>query len=217
MPMTFPLALDDFFALLPVAEMMFHAPPQVIMNQTGGGEILTADVGPMLWTGQVTLGRMLQSETATPDVLLDLLAPAGRTFWAFDTRRPGPLADPKGLVLGSATPVIASLPNAREMSISGLPGWYVLSRGDYLAFDYGIPARRALHKVVTPVVEANAAGTTPVFEVTPMIRPGAVTATAVTLVRAACKARLIPGRVEKGMTRNSVTEGMSFAFTQTLR
>lgn len=217
MVLSFPLPIDDFFARLPVAEMAFRAPPQVVINQTGGGEILAADIGPMLWTGNVTLGRMLGLETATPDVLLDLLGPAGRSFWAYDTRRPAPVADPQGLVLGLASPVIASLPNAREMSLSGLPGWYVLTRGDYLAFDYGTPSRRALHRVVDTVVEANASGTTPAFEVTPMIRPGAITGAAVTLVRAACKARLIPGSVEKGITRNSVTEGMSFAFTQTLR
>ena len=82
--------------------------------------------------------------------------------------------------------------------MAGLPAWYVLTRGDYLAFDYGSPSRRALHKVVSLTVQASAGGVTPVFEVTPLIRPGALVGAVVTLVRASCKARIMPGSVSKG-------------------
>lgn len=218
MAYAFPLSVAEFMAVLPVSEVSFDTPEQVEVNQTGGGEILSADLGPMLWQGEVRLGTALRVEAAEADALIDILRPPGRTFYAYDTRRPAPLADPSGAILGASTPTIASLITGnRELTLAGLPAWYVLSRGDYLAFDYGSPSRRALHKVVSVQAQANGAGTTPAFEVTPMLRPGASVGAAVTLIRAACKARLVPGSVSKGTSFSTVTRDMSFRFIQTLR
>lgn len=217
MAMTFPLSTTDFMRALPVAEITFDAPEQVEVNQTAGGEIITGDLGPMLWQGEVRLGTMTHAEASHADVMLDLLRPSGRMFYAYDVRRPAPLADPQGLILGATVPVIGSLiAENREMTLEDLPGWYVLSRGDYLAFDYGSPARRALHKVVTAQVQADAAGTTPTFEVTPLIRPGATVGAAVTLVRASCLARIVPNTVSKGQSLRTITRDASFRFIQSL-
>lgn len=218
MAMTFPLSVTDFMRALPVAEISFDTPEQVEVNQTAGGEIITADLAPMLWQGEVRLGTMTHVEASHADVMLDLLRPAGRMFYAYDTRRPAPLADPSGLILGSTVPTIGSLiAGNREMTLEDLPSWYVLSRGDYLAFDYGSPSRRALHKVVTLQVQADASGVTPSFEVTPMIRPGATVGASVTLVRAACLARLVPNTVSKGQSIRTITRDASFRFIQSLR
>ncbi|NTT86926.1 hypothetical protein [Tabrizicola fusiformis] len=213
--LSFPLSIANFFGLLPISQISFDTPEQVVVNRTAGGEILDADVGPMLWTGTVALGRLTRSEAASPDVLLDVLRPAGRTFYAYDTRRPGPLLDTSGTILGAAVPLIASVPSARELSLSGLPVGYQLSRGDYLAFDYGSPARRALHRLVGSAT-ANGSGVTPAFEITPMLRPGATVGATVTLVKAACRARLVPGQTSKGQSRSVITEGITFQFIQSL-
>lgn len=217
MAMTFPLSAAEFFSGLPISEITFHNPSNLTVDETAGGEALMAELGARLWKGHITLGKMLASEAQTPDVLLDVLDGVGRTFWAYDTRRPAPFADPGGLILGTATPTIASLPNAREMTLSGLPSGYVLTRGDYLAFDYGTPTRRALHRVASAIVVASTAGVTPVFEVSTMIRSGATVGAAVSLVKASCKAFILPGQLERGTTRRTVTEGMAFGFSQTLR
>ena len=216
MALAFPLSNAGFMDLLGIAEITFDAPPQVEANGTGGGEIMTADLGPMLWTGSVSLGAMTALESATPELLLDVLGPPGRSFYAYDTRRPAPLADPTGAILGAAAPTINSLnANNRDVSLTGLPAGYVLTRGDYLAFTYS--GVRALHRIVTNTVSANGAGTTAQFEVTPRLRPGASVGLAVTLVKASCKAVLVPGSVNKGRSRKTITREMAFRFSQTLR
>lgn len=219
MALPFPLATWNFFDLLKVQQMRMDIPEQVEINQTGGGEILRADLAPMLWRGEVRLGPQTRKEAADPEVLLDLLRPAGRSFYAYDTRRPSPLLDPRGLLLGGNTPTIYSLiPGGREMQLAGLPSSYVLSRGDYLAFDYGTnPIRRALHRVVNPTVSAAATGITPAFEVTPPLRAGANAGATVTLIKASCKAVLLPGSVDKGTSLRVITRDMVFQFQQTLR
>ncbi len=213
MALTFPLAITSFFNLLPIGQVTFDAPEQNENSQTARGEFMAAELGPMLWSGEVKFGAMTNTESATIETLLDALRPVGRTFYAYDSRRRFPLSDPTGSILGAATPVIASLPNTREMTISGLPANYVLSIGDYIAFNYG--TRRALHRLVSAAT-ASAGGLTPVFEVTPAIRTGAAVSSAVTLIRPSCKAVLLPGSVSRGVSRQLITRDASFRFRQTL-
>lgn len=217
MAYTFPLATSDFMDLLQIQQIGFDCPEQVEMSQTGGGELLRADLAPMLWTGEVRFGAMTRIEMADPDVLLDLLRPAGRTFYAYDTRRPAPLADPSGAILGASTPVINTIVSARELRLGGLPSGYQLTRGDYLAFDYGTsPVRRALHRVVAATVTTAGTGITPAFEVSPPLRAGAAGGAAVSLFKAACKAVIVPNTIDKGKTTRTTNQDMSFRFQQTL-
>ena len=148
--------------------------------------------------------------------MISLLRGAGRNFLAYDTRRPRPVSDPTGSILGASSPLLDTLNvNNRDLRISGLPAAYVLKQGDYLGFSYG-SGRRALHRVVPTTVTASGAGLTPLFEVVPMIRPGAVVATAVTLIKPVIKATVDPGSVNRGVTGAWVTTGASFRFSQTL-
>lgn len=102
------------------------------------------------------------------------------------------------------------------LRIQGLPPGYVLRRGDWIGFFYGTsPTRRALHRVWSAEVVANAAGLTGQIEVEPLIRPGLVSGERVQLVRAACKAVLVGAAYGAG--RLNITEGAQVAWTQTLR
>lgn len=216
MALSYPLTLAQFMDVMPIAEVSLQAPAQVQMSQTAGGEQLDFEIGPQLWRGRITLGRMSRAEARNPDVLLDLLSASGASFWAYDTRHPAPEMDPRGTVLGAATPSINLLSsNSRDMRLQGLPPGYILRRGDYLSFDYS--DRRALHRVVTTSVTAVSTGITNTFEVMPPIRPGALVGAAVTLLKASCKAKLIPGQVDKGRGRSVVHDGMTFEFIQTLK
>ncbi len=218
MSVTFPLPSDDWFRLLPVSSMSFDPVEHVVADMNGHGEWITDDVAPMLWEGQVTLGRMLQTEADHASVMMDLLRPAGRMFWVFDIRRPTPAADPGGLILtGSGlVPVISTLPGSnREIALSGLPAGYVLRRGDYLGFSYQ-GGRRALHRVVAAQVVASGSGVTPTFELSTLIRPGAVVGTPVQLIRPAIPVMREPGSVVPGETRARITSGFTFRFKQTL-
>lgn len=214
--LTFPISSAVFWAALPISELRFDAPEQVEISQTAQGEVMSADVGPMLWTGEVTLGKMTHAETAQVQVMLDLLRPAGRAFYAFDSRRRYPASSPNGAALSGFSPTLVAAPvGSRELQLDNLPSNFVLTRGDYLCFDYG-GGRRALHQVVPETVQADSVGLTPLFEVTPMPRSGVVLGATVRLTNATCKCRIVPGSVDKGRSFRTMTTGMSFRFQQTL-
>ena len=216
MAVTFPLAAADWFARLPIATMKLDPTENVVADMTGKGEWISDDVAPMLWQGEVTLGRMTRSEADHAQVMIDLIRPAGRLFWAYDTRRPAPLSDPMGAILGSAVPVISALAAGnRELALSGLPAGYILRRGDYLGFAYG-GGRRALHRVADELVVANGSGVTPLFEVSTLILAGAQLGFPVQLIRPAIPVMRVPGSVDGGTSRHTITEGMKFRFGQTL-
>jgi len=104
-----------------------------------------------------------------------------------------------------------------RLRLSGLPGGFVLSPGDFLAFDYGIaPVGRALHRLQSGGV-ADGFGVSGWLWLTPHIEPGALTGAAVSLVRPACKAVIVPGSVDPGVTSGNLTTGAAFSFRQTFR
>ena len=218
MALAYPLTRAQFMDILPISAQSLTLPEQMELNRTGSGEQLAADLGDRLWQGEITLGRLMRSEAGRSEVLIDLSRQAGRSFLLYDTRRPAPLLDPTGSILGAATPTIDTLSgDPRELRVTGLPAGYVLSPGDYLSFTYGAsPVRYALHRVVATTT-ASGLGLTPLFEVTPHIRSGAVIGAAVTLRKAHCKAVILAGSVKDGVGRRTITEGIGFGYVQTLR
>lgn len=216
MPLIYPLAVADFADVLPIASLSFHLPEQVVQSRTGKGEQLTADVGERLWTGRITLGRLTKAEAARPEVLVDLVRQAGRSFLIYDHHRTNPRLDPTGAILGSSAVTILALGgDARELSLTGLPAGYTLSAGDHLSFSYG--SLQALHRIVDTSVVANGSGQTPLFEVIPAIRPGAVAGAAVQLRKAVCKAVAVAGSIEEALRTRTMSEGLAFDWVQTLR
>ena len=218
MALTFPLAAAEFFDTLKVSQMTFDCPEQVQVARTGGGEILPANIGPRLWTGEVSLVHHRFYVAAPVLAMISALREPGASFLAYDLTAPAPQSDPDGVALATVTPLILALPSdARMLSLKGLPSGFVLTAGDYLGFSYGTnPVRRALHRVVSGVV-AGGTGQTAAFEVTPPRRPGAAINTAVSLVKASCKARIVPGSVAPGTKGQIFTSGITFKFMQTLR
>ena len=216
--LTFPLTLTQFWHLLPAGKASLDMGEALDAAQTSGGEVLTADLGTALWSGQIDLGKMPSDEAAAIRPLINLLRRAGTSFLVSDYARAHPRRDPRGLFLGSAVPTILAVGSSyRELSLQGLPGGYPLSRGDLISFTYGTnPVRYALHELVSDVV-ANSAGQTALVEVSPPIRPGAASGAAVQLIYPRCKARLHPGTAKTGQITHTITSDASFSWTQTLR
>jgi hypothetical protein len=220
MALTYPLALADFADILPISSLSFHLPAQVVQSRTAGGEQLTADVAERLWSGRMTLGRLTKAEAGRPEVLIELIRQAGRSFLIYDRHRTNPRLDPTGAILGSSSVTILALGgDARELSLAGLPAGYVLSAGDHLSFAYThlSVSRQALHRIVTPTVTADGSGETPLFEVVPALRQGAAITAPVTLKKAACKAVAVAGSIEEAIRTATLSEGMAFDWVQSLR
>lgn len=217
MALSFPLSLATFWARLPVDSIELDLGEAMQLDETGGGEQLSADLGVRLWRGTVTMGRLRYTEAAEVEVLLDTLRQAGRFFLANDIRRPKPLLDPTGSILGAASVTVSAIPSTRELSLAGLPAGYVVSVGDYLSFTYdGAKARRGFHRVVTGGTASGGGALGPI-EVVPPLRPGLTTGTAVVLSNPVFKASLEAGSAARGASRRQITEGSTFGFVQTLR
>lgn len=218
MALTFPLSTAQFMDLLPIKEMTFELSEALETDETGGGEILTADLGARLWQGEIALGDMTPDEADTALALIDLLRRAGGSFMVHDRARPWPRSDWQGAALATFSPTIYALhASTRELRLAGVPAGYALRPRDGLAFAYGSnPTRFALHRVVQGVA-ANGAGLTPQIEVVPNIRPGASVGTAIQLIKPACKAVIVPGSYQPGRRKARLTTGASFRWQQTLR
>lgn len=218
MAYSFPLSHAQFLDLLPVQDITFDLPEAIETSETGGGEILRADLGTRLWQGEITLGDMMPDERDEAMAMLDVLRHAGASFLAYDLRRPAPRRDPGGTLLGAASPKLAHVySNGRDVRLSGLPSGYVIRRHDYLAFSYGTsPVRYALHRSASNAT-AGTNGETNSFVVSPAPRPGWVAGAPVSLLRASCKAVVVPGSVDPGRRRGVMTTGVRFRFQQTLR
>jgi hypothetical protein len=223
MPITFPVPLSDFADTIDVAAGQFNLSESRRLSISNRGEVFTRSGGARRWEGNITLTPAQNARSGSFDVMLDILTGAGASLLVYDHRRPYPARDPTGSILGSSVVVIASaLSNFVELSLSGLPPGYVLSRGDYMSFtfvDVTGQTQWSLHRVVGLTVTASGAGVTPVFEVSPQL-PDDVTLVGkvVTLKKATCKVAVRPqsARYSRG-SAGTVSEGQSFDFVQMKR
>lgn len=178
-------------------------------SRAASGITRVKELGPPLWTAEFQTVPMKGADATRLAAWLDSLDNGVGSFTAYDGRTPFPASDPTGAAsLGSVQ--IASL-SGGALSLKGLPAAFVLTPGDYLAFDWGSPARRAFHRVVEGAT-ANGSGVSPVFEVRPHIRAGAAVDAAVTLVRPRAVWMLDPGSVETATVQVVATQ---FSFTAT--
>lgn len=218
--LTFPLALADFFDLLPVSKLVLDLPDVLDVQRTKGGTLLTSDLGDQLWSGKIDLSIMTHDEVSVVRPLINLLRRGGTSFLVSDLTRPWPRSDTDGVIIAAwaGAPQLASVGSSgREVSLSGLPPNYVLSRGDLISWTYGSsPLRYALHELVG-TVEADSTGATGLVEINPPVRPGAAAGNPVTLRWPVCQARLVPGQNSTGTSEHTITTGATLSWQQMLR
>ena len=213
----YPLSYAQFLGALRVEEVTFRLSHPQEHTRLGDGTVISASLGAALWTGTIRLAQANHPRHAEMEALIGLMDQPGATFLCHDPRYLGPASDPTGSSLGSRTVTIHSVAgNMRELRLTGLPAGYVLSAGDMLGFHYwSNPVRYALHRIVIGG-SASSSGLTPMLELVPNLRPGAVAGLTVSLIRPACKARLLP-EPSYGSGRQALSRGASFEFIQTLR
>jgi hypothetical protein len=215
--LSYPLSHAQFLGSLRVEEVTFRLSHPQEHTRLGDGSVISASLGASLWTGTIRLAQANHPRHAQMEALIALMDQPGATFLCHDPRYVGPANDQNGNILGSRTVTIHSVAsNMRELRLTGLPSGYALSAGDMLGFQYGSnPVRYALHRIVVGGT-ASSTGLTPLMEVVPTLRPGAVAGLTVSLIRPVCKARLLP-EPTYGAGRQALSRGASFDFIQTLR
>lgn len=217
MPQVYPISAASWWSQLRIMSMTPLLSEAISHTTTRGGETIRADQSARLWRYRVELWWYYHDAADAVLAQLRALQNAGGSFMAHPRPRNGPIADPEGVILGAATPTIASLEaNARELGLAGLPSGYVLQAGDYLGFSYGSPTRHAMHQVLVGGT-ADAVGSIPLIEVNPYIRPGADVGASVTLLRPQFKALIVPGSVEEGQAMRDRRAGIAFTAIQDLR
>lgn len=215
--LSYPLSYEQFLGALRVEEVTFRLSHPQEHTRLGDGTVISASLGASLWTGTIRLAQANHPRHAQMEALIGLMDQPGATFLCHDPRYLGPANDPTGAILGSRTVTIHSVASTmRELRLAGLPSGYILSSGDMLAFQYGSnPVRYALHRIVIGGT-ASSTGLTPMLELVPNLRAGAVAGLTVSLILPACKARLLP-EPTYGAGRQALSRGASFDFIQTLR
>lgn len=218
MAQTFPMALADFFAGLPIQSSVPTLGEAMEFSQTGAGEVLTVDLGARLWMMDVSIRLGSYAEIERIKARLDLLRSAGRSLLVHSIPLLAPQYDPTGAILGASDVRLASVAsNNREMSITGLPAGYKLTAGDFISFQYRTdPVRYAMHQFASDAT-ANGSGVISSVEVSNFIRPGAVANTQLQLIKPRYKAVVVPGSTKAPTIGQMKSEGLSFSLIQTLR
>lgn len=218
MPLTFPLSLAAFADQLPMASFTPRQGLQQQLSSQGSGIDIPADLAPALREYDITLKPVPHRRAQQIMALIEALRGPLNSFYIYDLRYLYPAADPDGAILGSSVPQINSLnANNHALSLKSLPANYVITAGDFLAWDYGSdPARRAYFRSAETVT-ANSSGVTAEFELTGFVQPGSATGTTVTLIKPAMKAKLIADSVEEKVDSADPTRTtLSFSVRQTL-
>ena len=216
---TYPIALADFFTDLGTVSVSFDLSDALETNENGGGEIFTSAYGPRLWYGDIEVRPHPHVEMDAVMVEIDALFEADASFFVSIGDREGTIADLDGSAYGAATPAIAGFNGStmRELDLSGLPANYVISKGDYLSFEYSSsPTRYAFHRV-TSGGTANGSGALNGIDVQPRLRTGIATSDPVSMAPAFLKAKAIPGSKLPPRRNAVISTGPSFSWRQTLR
>lgn len=209
MSVTYPRT--DIFALNVFASQWLRIVSRQETSRTAGGATLAKDLGPALWFGDWTTMSLENDDALAFEAKLNSLDGAINTFEAGDLRRPYPKAYANGAF--NDTGLLKSVnANNKALSFKSLPDGFVLTAGDYLAFNYG--TSRAFHQIVESGT-ADGTGVTSEIEVRPYIRPGFTLNTAITLKEPKAVFRMLPGSIST-QTDGALFTTISFKAVQAL-
>ncbi len=218
MALNSPVLFDDFFALLPPAtQVRFRPHQEVQVGGLRGGDLLSADLSPQYWGGQVTLPPMRRGAADQLAALFDDVAVPGVFFEAVDLRRWGPQLDPAGAVFGSSAPVITHIDRGENaIRFEFVPPNYALRRGDLLSIHYSGGAGRSLHRIRADI-SAGGAGVTQWGYLTVPLALGVAPGDLVSLVRPSCFAKILPASISYGESVAGFDVPASFEFRQVFK
>lgn len=218
MAQTFPMLLEDFFDGLPIKGFTPDLTEAMEYSRTKGGEIITSDYGPRLWTMDLVVPAGTHAKIEQIKARLQLLRSPARSLLVGSMPLLYPQKDPQGSLIGSTTVLLKAVAgNNREINLSGFPVGYELTVGDFISFTYGSnPVRYAMHQVVASKIAAGD-GTMTALEVVDFIRPGWAVNTPVRIRKPMYKAIVIPGSTEVMESDAIMSAGVKFSVIQTFR
>lgn len=187
MALSFPLAFNDFMALIGLEDGTFTLQRNDQVSGLGNGQPLNAELASPLWKFDGQTIAMKNDDAEALAAIFELLEAPGRDFYVANPRKMAPREDKNlgklnftdylhtskpwgdGLIWNDAMPWGGAFPppsavqvssigsNNREVALKGLPEGYVLSRGDMLAIEYG-PGGQKRRDIFRIVSETVTAG-----------------------------------------------------------
>lgn len=216
MAISFPIAQASLGDTLPVQTVEWNLQYFQELSMAGDGEFLAADLAPPLWTGQVSLRPLLNTDARAMMARLYALDGSIYPFFLANPLGWWPKADPGGLIFGTPTPTILAInANRKELTFSGFPAGYIVSPGDFFAVAYASGQRRALFQCVTGAT-AGESGTTASIEVRPHIQSGITDGSSALFVKPAAKVKIVPGSLNSSF-HNANRARITFSVRQTLQ
>lgn len=183
-------------------------------SRTAGGRTIGKSLGSPLWVTELETYPLPNAQALDFEARLNMLDGVIGTFYAGDLRRMRPAAYANGGFTDAGVEIHTVGENGKSLRLKGLGAGFILTRGDYLSFDYGVAPSRALHQVVESVV-ADGSGVTPLFEIRPHWRPGVAVDTPVKLNRPEGEFALNPDSL-KQQPHGPFFTALSFSATQVL-
>lgn len=153
-------------------------------SRTSIGQTFVKDFGSPLWTASYQSRSMRPNELDAWRARLKALEGGLKQFRGRPTSRCYPIAYPNGTGMGNVSAVtVGSIgANRNTIGLSGLPGGYIASVGDYLQI-----RTNDLHQIV------NVSGSE--IEVRPHLWPTTAVGDAVTLIKPSCLMTIVPGSI----------------------
>lgn len=188
------MATTDLMNALPISAVQFQPMWRQEFSRQAGGTPRVADIGPEVWSAKIQADFLDNDDAIDAAALVNALKGSRLTFYVWEPRRPYPRKDATGSILGASSVTISAIASGYDtITLAGLPAGYQISKGDKFSFDWGSsPTHRALHEFSADAT-ADSFGVLSAVPVVPLIRVGAVTGAAVTLVKPTAEMMIMPG------------------------
>lgn len=178
------------------------------LSGTGDARHWQAELADPLWAAEIRFGPMLNSLAEEADAKVRNLHGSQEPFLMASSL----FCRPKHAFGGGSvgTPSIGSIGSDRlTMSLSGLPGGFILYPGDKGQVAYSSnPTRYYFFEVASQVSGGSS------FDVFPRVPLGVTGSESVTLINPACQVVIVPGSHRVGQVNGPLTTGGGFRVVQ---
>jgi hypothetical protein len=184
-----PLPVDQFADLFRVQDVEFVLNFHQQSSMTGGGETRYADRAPAMIRAKIRTEVLTNAEAEGIMALINSRGGGLKKVLLHNYRLPYPAADPKGEIIGSTVPRLATITDRLHCSFAGFPAGYEIPLGTWfgLLFD----GRRYVGQFAEART-ANGYGMVATVEITPPLPAGVNAGLGVVIAKPPASFRIIP-------------------------
>lgn len=209
---------DDILDRLSVETVEMYLTDNRRHSRTQGGSIEVNGYGSRLWVGSVKLNADNPNPARSEVTYLQGLQEVGSSFLIHSTHNAYLQNDPDGALSSTWTARFrgaTSLQTAQVIA-EGIPSSFEFLIGDRLSYVYDsgeMPTRHMMHEITQDSL-ANEGDGSRVLTVRSFVPVGVPDQTAISFIKPAIEAIVIPGSVRPSTEVSNITTGASFEYAQ---